>query len=265
MKILITGSNGRIGRELYRALDDENDIRTLDKNQADLNVDIRDRSELYNSIDDSFDTIIHCAAQTDVAKAEENPAECFETNVNGTLNLILLGRRIGIEKFIYLSSREVYGDNLNASEEDSLMPLNNYGRSKMISESIVEDLCENSLILRPTNIFGIQETLLNTLETEDVSGMDFYNTSTDWIHIDDFMQAFHLLFDKHGIYNVGSGVNLSTRDLIHAFGKEHEVSFVETPHYRVDDFKPNLSKLFDLGFSPSQTMSKLESHISELP
>jgi CDP-paratose 2-epimerase len=138
MKILITGSSGLIGAEAVRHFDKlghqtvgiDNNMRAVffgpqgdtswSRNQLlrvtdrfrHFDIDIRDRTGLFELFkQESFDAVIHCAAQPSHDKASEIPLVDFDVNAVGTLNLLEANRQFSLESpFIFMSTNKVYGD-----------------------------------------------------------------------------------------------------------------------------------------------------------
>ena len=89
-----------------------------------------------------FDAIIHFAASIVVPESVSDPIKYYKNNTVNTLNLVNLAVEHGIKYFIFSSSAAVYGipKKVPVKEEDPLEPINPYGRSKMMSEFIIEDV-----------------------------------------------------------------------------------------------------------------------------
>ena len=144
MKVLITGSGGLIGNEACihwlntgaQVFGIDNNMRkrffgvggdvsenilmlSSYKNYIHCNIDIRDREGIEDLFrKNSFDVIIHCAAQPSHDKAAQIPFLDFETNALGTLNLLESFRKNKKEHstFIHVSTNKVYGDSPNYIE-----------------------------------------------------------------------------------------------------------------------------------------------------
>lgn len=120
-KILLTGGFGLLGTEIQKYLMcDTPTHKELDI----VNPKFPDKS---------YHLIIHCAAYTDVDKAEEESEKVFNVNLGGTLNLLY---EYGITPFVYISSE--YAHN----------PVNMYSASKYAGELAVKCLAEKYLIIR---------------------------------------------------------------------------------------------------------------------
>ena len=161
MKILITGVAGFIGYHLAKSLinadydivgiDNLNSYYDLDLKKARLaylkkiklsfcEVDICNQKKLKNIFSkNSFDVIIHLAAQAGVRHSIDNPKEYIQSNINGFFNILELSRNNNIKHFIFASSSSIYGENENPSFEETQItdsPKNLYAASKKSNELI---------------------------------------------------------------------------------------------------------------------------------
>ena len=161
MKILITGVAGFIGYHLAKSLintdydivgiDNLNSYYDLDLKKARLSnlkkiklnfceVDICNQKKLKNIFSkNSFDVIIHLAAQAGVRYSIDNPKEYIQSNINGFFNILELSRNNNIKHFIFASSSSIYGENENPSFEETQItdsPKNLYAASKKSNELI---------------------------------------------------------------------------------------------------------------------------------
>jgi len=164
MKVLITGSNGLVGSEAVKFFHSigaecfgiDNDMRayffgekaSTAKNEKSYcfswECDIRDPGMKYIFKDNTFDLIIHAAAQPSHDWAATNPYMDFSINAEGTLNLLECFRQYCPEAiFIYLSTNKVYGDNPNNLNFTELEK--RYECNKEIDESMSIGNCTHSL------------------------------------------------------------------------------------------------------------------------
>ena len=119
--ILLTGANGKLGKELTKWLE----VYTPSHLSMDIEKDITPLPKV--------DLIIHAAAYTNVERGEGESGSVLKTNVLGTYNLITAYPNI---PFVYISS------------EYAAQPVNVYAKSKRMAELIVEQLCPKYLIIR---------------------------------------------------------------------------------------------------------------------
>ena len=106
MKVLITGSEGFIGKHLFKYLKKKKII--VYPYDLYLSQDILDKKTLEKAIK-KVDYIIHLAAVGDVYQAEKDPQNTLKVGIIGTQNLIDVANRYPIKKIIYASTWEVYG------------------------------------------------------------------------------------------------------------------------------------------------------------
>lgn len=157
-RVLVTGSHGLIGTALTAALVRAGHaVRTLDLRARDAGRgDVRDRDTVEHAID-SCGGVVHLAAVSRVIDGERDPGRCWQTNVEGTRNVLeaALARRAS-PWVIYASSREVYGQppSLPASEDTPRAPVNIYGRSKVAAEDLTATAALPTAIVRFSNVYG---------------------------------------------------------------------------------------------------------------
>ncbi len=135
MKVLLTGGSGRLGREL-RALLPE----IIAPTHAEMDITIPE------SVEKAFERyrpqlVVHAAAYTDVAKAEQDQATCWRTNVEGTQNMVRLAWKYGAF-LIHISTDYVFdGTRGMHKEDDPVGPVRNYyALTKLAAEAAVRVL-----------------------------------------------------------------------------------------------------------------------------
>lgn len=160
-RILVTGSNGMIGRALVRALSMQS-VRVVRfdlDHQRDDRGDIRDRRDVERAIV-GCDGVIHLAAVSRIEPAEADPDTCVATNVSGTQAIVQAALAVPSPPWVvFASSREVYGDveALPATEATPRRPRNVYGQSKLEAERAIEAAAAAGLptaIVRLSNVYG---------------------------------------------------------------------------------------------------------------
>ena len=144
MKVLITGGTGKLGKELVKVFPE-----SLHPTRQELGVEKKSQVNDYIS-KKRPDVIIHTAAITSVPYCEENRKEAYETNVEGTKNLIhaCLNHNPACY-FVLISTACVFrGDVGNYVETDLPYPKNYYSLTKLLAECVVESSSLKSLIIR---------------------------------------------------------------------------------------------------------------------
>lgn len=150
----VTGSEGLIGRNLCASLARFGlETRRLDLR---LGSDVRNFEQVASFVD-RCTGIVHLAAVSRVAQAERNPAECFETNVGGTKNVLQAAMSAKRPPWVlFASSREVYGECGEAlvREDAPLRPMNAYSRAKVAGEELVRGADLMTATVRLSNVYG---------------------------------------------------------------------------------------------------------------
>lgn len=207
-------------------------------------------------VDQQFQSIVHFAADIVVPESVENPLKYYKNNTLNTTRLIELAVRHRIQSFIFSSTAAVYGipQDLPVNESAPLQPINPYGKSKLMSEWILQDTALahpklKYIILRYFNVAGADpegrlgqstpeathlikvacQTALGQRQTLDIFGTDYPTKDgtgvRDYIHVTDLSQA-HVAALEHlqqgrasGIYNCGYGHGYSVLDIVQAVEK----------------------------------------------
>lgn len=173
MKYLITGGSGQVGYDLLRELlkrDKDAEVVIPTHSQ----MDITNKEETLGYIK-SFnpDVIFHCAAYTNVDKAESDVKSAYEINVNGTSN-VTEGAKLVNAKLIYVSTDYVFDGSKSSpyEMEDEAKPINVYGQTKLLGEEIVREYPKH-FIARTSWVFGVSgngnfvKTMLRLSENHD--------------------------------------------------------------------------------------------------
>ena len=213
-KILVTGALGFIGRTLLETLAEQEagmelygiDIKKFPENAEKLrsvhfeNIDIRDEDKIKSYIRRNyFDGIVHLAAVSRVAVAEENKKKCIDTNYKGTKYISETVSENPDSWMIFGSSREVYGEQekFPVSEDAELLPLNIYGFYKLEGERVVRKNVKKHFILRFSNVYGneydIPERVIPKFVSEALRGgklvLEGGEQIIDFTHINDTVSA----------------------------------------------------------------------------
>ncbi|MFC1527225.1 dTDP-glucose 4,6-dehydratase [Candidatus Neomarinimicrobiota bacterium] len=254
-KYFITGGCGFIGSNFVRYIfnhDDSAIIINLDKltyagnpkNLADLN-DSERYIFYYGDICDSKivkdifqkhipDYLINFAAESHVDRSIGKPDDFIQTDIFGTFALLEIAREFGIERFIQISTDEVYGSIEKGSfaETDTLMPRNPYSASKAGADRLAYSYFATYnlpvIITRASNNYGpyqFPEKLIplfvtNAIENKNLPVYGDGKNIRDWLYVEDHCDAINFIINngKIGeIYNIGGGnelTNIEITDLI---------------------------------------------------
>jgi UDP-glucose 4-epimerase len=207
-KILITGSEGFIGKALARSLNAAGyDVITVDNSGSSKSTyksDIKDEKMLEIFSKEKPDVVIHLAAQIDVMQSFKDPIGDLGINGIGTLNILQAAIALKVSHFIYINSGGAIYDpfsKLPIVESAGIRPLSPYGISKFIGESYVRILCEENGIgwtsLGLSNCYGpISENkkgviykFVEGLSRQEAPVIYGENMTRDFIYIDDVVDA----------------------------------------------------------------------------
>ena len=187
-KIVITGGSGRFGSILKKKFIEEEIFFPSTK---ELNIlDEKKIDKYLKKIRPKI--LIHLAGLSRPMKVhEKNICKSIDLNIIGTANITKACKKYNI-KLVYFSTHYVYpGKKGNYSEEDPLLPINNYSWSKLGGEASVQ-LYKNSLILR-----------VCMTEKPFIHREAFTNVKTSLIYQDDVAELLSKLLREKGIINLG--------------------------------------------------------------
>jgi dTDP-glucose 4,6-dehydratase len=265
----VTGGAGFIGSNFVRIMLErypEYRISVLDKityagnleNLAGLETnpnfqfhkgDICDPEPLGALLKSGVEAVINFAAESHVDRSILDASEFARTNIAGTLNLLQAARRAGVNRFVQISTDEVYGSLGPAgafSETTPLAPNSPYAASKASADLLVRSYHHTygypCLITRCSNNYGpyqFPEKLIPLLITKAVAGqpLPIYGDglyTRDWIHVQDHCLAIDRVLHQGRageVYNIGARqerTNLEvTRLILKALGKDESlITFV---------------------------------------
>lgn len=292
-RYLVTGGAGFIGSNFIRTvLEREADVlvtnvdaltyagvkATVDELGRDprhtfVHGDIRD-AVLLEQVVPGHDVVVHFAAESHVDRSIEGPSVFLDTNVVGTGVLIDVARRAGVERFVHVSTDEVYGSLTEgfAVETDRLLPSSPYSASKAGSDLVALSHFTTYdfpvIVTRCTNNYGpfqfpekvIPLFVTNLLEGKKVPLYGNGLNERDWLHVFDHCSALHLVVNRGvpgEIYNIGANAQLSNIELTNrilsllGMGEEMIEQVADRPghdfRYAVDS-----AKIRALGWAPAE-------------
>lgn len=250
MKLLVTGGAGFIGSNFLKRQINANplgaaQITVLDKltyagnlnnftkselNQMDfVQGDICD-STLVEKLIKNIDVVVNFAAESHVDRSIAGASEFVTTNTLGTQVLLEKSLKFEIEKFVQISTDEVYGsiDEGSWDEECPLLPNSPYSASKAGADLLVRSYNRtfglNTNITRCSNNYGpfqypekiIPLFVTNLLQNKDLPIYGAGLNVRDWLHVNDHCRGIEMVI-KSGregeIYNIGGGEELTNIEL----------------------------------------------------
>jgi len=248
VKLFVTGAAGFIGSNYVRWVlaNTDHDVTILDaltyagnlETIRDLVDDRRCRfvhgdiceQDLVLPAMDGHDAVVHFAAETHVDRSIKDGYSFVRTNCFGTNVLCDVAVRVGVSRFLHISTDEVYGsiDVGSFTEADALTPRSPYSAAKAGSDLIALSYLTTHglpvLVTRCSNNFGpyqFPEKVIPLFTTNLLDGkkVPLYGDGgnvRDWIHVHDHNTAAHLVLERGTpgeIYNIGAGNEITNREL----------------------------------------------------
>ena len=246
MTILVTGGAGFIGSNFLQHLKivTDEEIVCVDKlTYAGKRNNVPSKAKLYvadiageDAIETIFErhdikTVFHFAAESHVDNSIKDCSEFIRTNIVGTVNLLNASLKHNVEKFMHISTDEVYGSIENGSftEETNYDPRNPYSASKASSDHFVRAFHNTyglpTVITNCSNNYGprqhkeklIPQTILNLLNDKKIPVYGDGKQIRDWLYVQDHCEALIEVW-KHGVvgekYNIGGECEVQNIDLI---------------------------------------------------
>ena len=253
MKLLVTGGAGFIGSAFVRLVLDSDpeaevlnfDALTYAGNLENLEqvashpgyqfvkADIRDGDAVEKSVVEfAPDAIVHFAAESHVDRSILSPRPVIETNLHGTFTLLEAARRHKVDRFLHVSTDEVYGSIESPAEADESYPLRtsspysaSKGGSDLLALSYFTTYKLPVIVTRASNNYGpyqfpeklIPLMILNALEDLRLPIYGDGMQVRDWLYVEDHCRAIMALLDKGQpgeIYNVGGNCALPNLDVV---------------------------------------------------
>jgi dTDP-glucose 4,6-dehydratase len=248
VKLFVTGAAGFIGSNYVRWLlsNSDHEVTVFDKltyagnldNIRDVlddrrcrfvHGDICDQEAVLGTLD-GHDAVVHFAAESHVDRSIVDPYAFVTTNTFGTSVVCDVARQVGVERFLHISTDEVYGS-IESGSFDELAPLT--PRSPYSAAKAGSDLIALSyhttydlpvVVTRCSNNYGpyqFPEKLIplfttNLLDGKRVPLMGDGGNVRDWIHVEDHNRAAQLVLERGEvgeIYNIGAHNEITNREI----------------------------------------------------
>ena len=163
MKVLITGANGQLGRELTKQYKLQNDVELILTDYKEL--DITDLSKVYEFFDKyKPEVVVNCAAYTQVDKCETDVDNAYKVNTIGPRNLAQAANKIGCE-IVQISTDYIFNGEANTPITEFCIPdpQTVYGKTKIDAELLVKTLNPKYYIFRTAWLYGDGNNFVKTM------------------------------------------------------------------------------------------------------
>ena len=295
MKLFVTGAAGFIGsnyvRHVLETSDDEvviYDLLTYAGNMASIedvlgprvsfvHVDICDREAVAAAMR-GCDQVVHFAAESHVDRSISGPDAFVRTNCDGTNVMCDVARQMEIDRFLHVSTDEVYGsvEEGSSAETDPLEPRSPYSASKAGSDLIALSYFTTYglpvIVTRASNNYGpyqFPEKVIPLFTTNLLDGgtVPLYGDGLnirDWLFVADHCSGVDVVLrnaEPGQIYNIGGGNEITNRELterlIELCGRdESAIDYVEDRLGHDRRYSIDCSKLKAIGWAPAQDFAE---------
>lgn len=285
--ILVTGGYGFIGTNFVKHLLKNNDynITIFDKltyasnlkNMENENIrfikgDLYNKTAVENALKD-IDYVVNFAAESHVDRSIINADDFLNSNIYGVYNILnYIKDNENIEKYIHISTDEVYGNAINTKfcENSCLNPNNPYSATKASADLLIMSYYKTYdipvCITRSSNNYGpyqhpeklIPKTIIYSILNNKIPLYGNGKNRRDWLYVEDNVDGI-LTVLRHGkngeIYNIGSEIELSNTDIVRKILKlmdkpESLINYVNDRPGNDLRYSMDSSKIMKLGFKP---------------
>jgi len=276
-RVLVTGAGGFIGSHLveelvrqgaevrafvrYNSRGEPGLLRLLTPDFTShvelLAGDLRDVQAVREAVQDR-EIVFHLGALISIPYSYRHPAEVAETNLMGTLNVLMACREFQTSRLIHVSSSEVYGTALHVPMDEShpLQGQSPYSASKIGADKLAESFfCAYGLpvvTLRPFNTFGPRQSaraVIPAVVTQALVGDTIHvgnlDARRDFTFVSDTVAGFLHAAEAGGVegrtFNLGTGLEIRIGDLVEQVlrNADHPVKIVVDP----DRLRPEKSEV----------------------
>jgi nucleoside-diphosphate-sugar epimerase len=292
-RYLVTGIAGFIGSTIAHTLVEQgHEVRGIDNlstgnldNLADIKssvsfqeADLQDLAAMRKACE-GIDYVLHQAALASVPRSVKDPLGSHNSNINGTLNVLLAARDAGVKRIVYAASSSAYGDQPTQPKHEEMLPqpLSPYAVQKLTCEYYIQSFCNvysmEGVCLRYFNIFGPRQAAdspysgviaqfiykMMAGETPTINGDG--STSRDFTFVQNAVNANLLacIAPKEvatgRVFNVGTGHSHTLNELYATLADI--LGFAEKPKYgptREGDVQHSLASIQratkELGYTP---------------
>lgn len=249
MRVLITGANGQLGKELVKKLAHHETVFATSRKDLDITNQMIVERKISQI---KPDIIIHAAAYTAVDLSEIDKKTTFQVNALGAFHVANVAQKIGA-KMIYISTDYVFSGDKSTpyNEDDSPNPLSTYGMSKWLGERLVRSTLQESYIVRTSWLYGHDGTNFVKTMLKLAAQQKEVKVISDQIgsptYTKDLVEIIYQLFDKRaGVYHVSNSLSCSWYQFARAIFAEVgcDPTFIKpvtTKEYGTSSIRPSYS------------------------
>jgi UDP-glucose 4-epimerase len=288
-KVVVTGGAGFIGSHIVEYWINQNaEVHVIDNLRSGFlsNIEIfpevkfhlgsvTNRDLVFEVLKDA-DYVHHLAALVSVPESVLKPEECFEINVNGTINILDAAKEFGVKKVVLSSSAAVYGDNPESPKKIKMQPQPKtpYATTKLEGERLLQEYHEKhelgTVSLRYFNVYGPRQDpksqyaaaipifISKALKNEPIIIYGDGEQTRDFIFVKDVVKANILAATNEkvsGVFNVALGkatsINQIATKIISVLNSKSKIEYQPE---RIGDIKHSLASIeetkIELAFSP---------------
>lgn len=269
MKVLVTGSEGFLGRRLCALLETQTEHTVL-RYDLQLGHDVLNAEQLDDALN-GVDACIHLAAVADLYIAEEDPERTQSINVEATRLVLEACNRHDV-RLLFASTVCAYGNNgYEQSDENApIAPTEVYASSKATAETLLVPLLHKHCILRLATFYGpgmrsslATSVFLRALMDDEVIHIHGDGQQTRcYTHVDDVAQGIICILesDQNGVFNVASEEEVSVLELIKILSivtnKIPQLQYIDDRFGQIRRSNISSNRLRRLGWHPKYTLEQ---------
>lgn len=278
-KLLVTGSNGQLGRAVAKLYEGNAEVELVNTDVAELDItNLEQTLEFVRKVNPY--AIINCAAHTGVDACETDVENAYKINALGPRNLSIAASKVGA-KMVQISTDYVFSGDANKpyTEFDEPAPQGVYGKSKLEGELFVKQFSDKFFIIRTAWLYGdgknFVKTMLRLAETNDKVRVvsDQYGSPTSTKELAKIIDKL-LWTENYGTYHGTCEGSCSwadfAKEIFRLAGKNTEVDYITTAEYPTPAKRPAYSVLekfmlkLTVGYEPADWHDAIAEYIAEL-
>ena len=239
MKILVTGANGMLAKEVREKFEKGNEVIATDVKELDIT---NEKAVMDYVMNLKPDYIINCAAYTKVDECETHQDLAFKVNADGVKNIAVVTKEIDAT-LIHVSTDYVFEGNGTKpyTEFDAPNPVSAYGKTKLEGEKFVQQFSNHFFIFRTAWLYGdgknFVKTMLNLSETHDEVSVvcDQLGSPTSAVELAKAIHHFEGT-ENYGLYHATCEGDTNwadfTEEIFKRAGKSTKVNHVTSKQYK---------------------------------